>query len=198
MISKWVFVCLPLLAALAAPAAARDEPADALSLQALHNFARCAVQRTPDGAEALLAIDPGSELRSKAVSRYAKGHDRCILPGHELKFGGLLLNGALAEALIATRYKNVALADRAAVAPATGRSNLIGLVGTCVARADAAAVAQVLASQPGTAEETAALQRTGQTLQACVPAGQTVKFSKPAVRAIYALGAYDLVRTSSG
>lgn len=180
------------LVGLSSPAYAEETP-DALALQALHNFAVCAVQQTPAGAEALLAMDPNSDEHRKAVKRFAKGHSRCITPRQELKFTGLPFAGALAEALIAARYEKSALAAKAAGAPTTEAKNLIEAIGRCVAQENSAAVERVLATDPGTPEETAALQLTTSTLPSCTPAGQTMTFNKPAVRAMYALGAYSLL-----
>jgi len=63
----------------------------------------------------------------------------------------------------------------------------------CVARAKPADVFALFATTPASDAELAALKPTGDILPGCIPAGQTIKLNRPAVRAIYALGAYRLL-----
>lgn len=165
---------------------------DALALEALHNYAACAVAANPKGAAALLALDVQTEAYQSALRRYAKGFDRCNAPGHMLRFSGLPFAGDLAEALMAKAANPQALAD-AAQRPIPSARSLPEFVGACVAHALPAEVTAVLATAPGSQEELSALQATGATLPGCVPKGKTLTLNKPAVRAMYALGAYRLV-----
>jgi len=174
-----------------ASAQTADEPSDSLALEALHNFAVCAVNRTSAGAEKMLAADPSSPDAYKARMQFAKGHGMCVTRGNKLKFGGLPFSGDIAEALIAAKYRAAPLATaaRSEVAP----RNMVEAIGMCVVKARPADVAAVFATEPASKEELAALKPTGDILPGCVPAGQTIKMNRPAVRAIYALGAYRLL-----
>jgi len=184
------------LIALSAPPAfaAEDEsePADALALEALHNYAACAVNRTPAGAEKMLSLEPGTPRFKAARRRFAQGHDMCAKRGDRLQFGGMIFGGDVAEALIVKKYNAAALAA-AAAAPAPTPLNTIEAIGMCVARAKPADVFALFATAPASDPEIAALKPTGDILPGCIPAGQTIKLNRPAVRAIYALGAYRLL-----
>lgn len=165
---------------------------DALSLEALHNYAVCAVNRNSDRAAQLLTMDPQGDAYRQGMRRYAIGHNDCMLGGSEFKFTPLPFAGALAEALIASRYRKRSLADAAAAVPPTGAAYLLQAIGRCVSRADPAAVSQLLATVPGSPEEAAALKPAIARLPTCIPGRLTMTFNPPAVRSILALGAYSL------
>ncbi|WP_157190077.1 hypothetical protein [Novosphingobium sp. Rr 2-17] len=167
-------------------------PSEPLALEALHNFAACAVKRTPEGALKLLSLDPESPEFQKARLRFAKGHSMCAGGGNRLGFSGLILSGDLAEAVIATKYPAGGLVAAAARANPTP-VNTVEAIGICVAKAKPAQVSAVLATVPASEAEVAALQSTADVLPGCVPAGKTIKLNRPAVRAIYALGAYRVL-----
>jgi hypothetical protein len=175
----------------AAHAAAPMEGDDILARTALLNFAKCAVERTPQGAERLLAIGVDGAEYGKELGRYAKGHSYCA-PRSRLQFAGLPFAGDLAEALIQKRYAGKSIATAAASPEYAGRG-IYENIGQCVARVHPEAVTELFGTEPGSKAEIAALQKTGETLPKCVPTGATLKLNKLAVRAIYALGAYRLL-----
>ncbi|WP_260922293.1 hypothetical protein [Novosphingobium sp. 9] len=201
-----------------APALADPGAENTLALEALHNYALCAVQRTPDGAVKLLAMDHTSSEYNAELRRFAKGHSYCTRTGTELKFTGLPFAGDLAEAVLATRYEGRSLANAAAALDAERRKaagqdadgkpvdaptfrafaashadTVSEAVGLCVVLQKPDAVAALLKTSPNSPEELAALQPTGADLPGCVPEGVTMKLNRPAVRAMYALGAYRLL-----
>ncbi|HWK37024.1 hypothetical protein [Sphingomonas sp.] len=181
--------------ALVPHAAMAKDGDNALAEQALRNFAKCAVERSPSGAQALMAMDFNSPDYAKALTRYARGNANCA-SGAKLKFGGALFAGDLAEALVPDALHGASLEARIAAAPAAAQlppRNESEAIGMCVVRAVPAAVAQVLATEPGTRAEIDALQQTGDALPKCVRTGMTVRFNRPMVRALYALGAYRLL-----
>jgi hypothetical protein len=194
MIRRSFALMVALAVAMPAPAAAQRSHNDATALQALRNYALCAARQAPgDSVETLLAMDPDSPDHDETLRRFARGYGRCMTAGTSLEFGGLPFSGDLAEAVIAGRYRDRSLADAAAAVPPLGAANVVQAIGRCVARAKPAAVTELLATEPGTEEELAALQQTGETLPGCIPGGLTLTLNKPAVRAIYALGAYSLL-----
>lgn len=189
---KW---CAAIAALVLATPALADAPADGpdpFALQALRNYAACAVSQNAGGAQALLAMDIHSEAYRQALRRYAKGFDRCANPGDELRFSGLPFAGDLAEALIARSYTSAELVA-AAARPLPPTISMSEGVGACVAQAKPAEVISVFATTPGSHEEVAALQATGDALGPCIPKGKTMTLNKAAVRAMYALGAYHLL-----
>lgn len=162
---------------------------DAQALEALKLFASCAVQRTPDGARKILALDPNGEAYQKASSAYARGHSMCLRGNSKLKFASLPFAGFLAEALL-VREAAVSTGDTGAKPVST--ENWVEAVGACVAVQKPAEVSSVFATVPGSDAETAALNPTGEALRGCIREGQTVALNRAAVRAMYALGAYRL------
>ena len=191
-----VFTALMAVSAMigSAPAAqAKGKPDDnALGLVALRNFALCSVERSSDGAANLLSMEVGSAQYNKALRRFAKGHDYCAARSR-LSFGGLLFAGDLAEALLLTRYRGAAAFSSLASQPNRAPRSLLEEVGACVARQRPEAIRALVAADPASEAERAALKATGDVLAACVPTGQTLKLNKPAIRAMYALGAYRLL-----
>ena len=177
--------------ALAMPTAAAARSNDSLALEALRNYAVCAVGRTPAGAVKLLELDPMSREFGQAARRYAKGHGGCMGGGGRLGFDGLPFAGDLAEAVIARHYPGASLA--AAAAGEVTPRYWAEAIGVCVARARPDAVAAVLETKPGSDAEVEALKPTGAVLPGCIPNGRTLSLNRPAVRAIYALGAYRLL-----
>ncbi len=180
-----------ILGALAMPGTAVGkvpEQSDPLALEALSNFAQCAVKRSPDGAAQLLDQPFDSSDYKAKLRKFAKGHDYCA-PGSRLGFSGLPFAGDLAEALIKQRFGSASLAVAAAGAVPADQ-NPMESIGICVLRLRPDAVKDLLSSVPASAEELDALQRTGDILQSCIPKRMTMQLNKPAVRAIYALGAY--------
>lgn len=179
------------LAALSSAAFAANKPLannDPIALEALRNFATCAVDRSPEGAEELLTLAVDSSEYHAKLRRYAKGHDYCA-PGARLQFSGLPFAGDLAEALIALRFDQAAL-DNAPSAAEPADQTMMESVGICIVRQRPAAIKLMLGSKPGSDAELAALKQTADLLQGCIPKGQTMQLNRPAVRAMYALGAY--------
>jgi hypothetical protein len=163
---------------------------DALAVEALRNYAACAVKRTPDGAAKLLNT-PDANIEP-ALRRFAVGHEGCGTRGARLAFGSLPFRGDLAEALIAQRY-----ADRSIVTAAQSTEvksvNEPEAVGLCIVQAKPEAAAALLRSSPGSEDEHLALNQTVDVLPGCVRKGQTIKMNRPAARAIMALGTYRLL-----
>lgn len=180
--------------ALGTPALANTPPAapDALALEALRNYAACAVKLSPRGAEALMTMDLGNDTYQRAMHNYAKGFGRCAKAGDQLRFSGLPFAGDIAEALLAQKYTAADLAS-AVTRPLPVARSIPEAVGACVAHAKPSEVMAVFGTAPGSHEEVAALQATGDALGPCIPAGKTMSLNKPAVRAMYALGAYHIL-----
>lgn len=184
--------------ALAAAPAQAQRADDRTALETLADYSSCAAGMTPQGAAALLEIDPGSDDFGPAQRRFATGHERCVPRGGRIAFNGLLFSGFLAEALFKARLTAQSLADAAAATPVDAPADapagtVVEGIGRCMARRQPAALAQLFQTRPGSVDETAALQLTGADLPACVPPGVTMTLNKPAVRAMYALGAYGLL-----
>lgn len=183
-------VLLPALVFVPSAQARADESSSPLALEALHNYALCAVKRTPEGAAKMLARDPTSEDFKRARMRFGKGHAMCAKNGDVLRSNAMLFAGSVAEALIA-KYPQRSLT--AAAQKHIQPRNMIEGVGMCVAAQKPAEVEAVFATEPGSDAERVALNPTASLLPGCVTPGKTIKLNRPAARAIYALGAYRLL-----
>jgi hypothetical protein len=184
------------VAAVAAPALGapqRTGTSDELSVLALHNYSACAVKRTPEGAARLLDLDEKGAAYKAELARFAKGHNYCMNNGR-IAFGGLLFQGALAEALVAQRYAGRPLASAASAASTLPKARSEPeAIGLCLVRKRPDAATALLQSQPASEAEHAALNQTVNVLPACVVSGMTMKMNRSAVRAMMALGAYRLL-----
>ncbi|PEQ13382.1 hypothetical protein B2G71_08110 [Novosphingobium sp. PC22D] len=190
---KSVSIALSAVAMATAGPVWADAPAnDGDALVALKLFASCAVQRTPEGAEKLLTLDPNGKAYGKAANAYARGHAMCLHGNSKLKFASLPFAGFLAEALIARAKVSVPANSVSvpAISEGPGTLNWIEAVGGCVAKPKPAEVAALFETLPASQGEVNALNPTGEALQACISEGQTLTLNRTAVRAMYALGVY--------
>ncbi|MDB5692272.1 MAG: hypothetical protein JWO81_1335 [Alphaproteobacteria bacterium] len=172
-----------------------DRPSEPLALLAMHNFAACAVDRTPHGAEALLALDYRTREYRETLSRFAKGHEDCA-PGSELAFSGIFFAGGIAERLLHNKGDAATVARLLAydpARPALRARDENELTALCMDRQAPDQATALFATDPGSDAETAAFRALGPTLVSCVRAGRTVKLERPVLRAMLALAAWRLV-----
>lgn len=201
-IAARLMLSLAAAGAFAVPAAAQQQseqsrtwgqPVDPVAAQAIRNFALCAVQRTPAGAERLLGMDFRNDDYGAAVQRYATGHDYC--GRGTLRFSSVLFAGGLAEGLL-RRMGNAGQSLSPAASPATPfeARDETEYVGLCVARTAPAEVRALLRTEPASPEERAAVAALSPALTACVRQGQTMRLNRPGLRAIVALATYRIAR----
>jgi hypothetical protein len=172
-----------------------------LAVQAVHNYAACIADTTPKGAEELLALDYGSSAYHKKLQALGKGHaDGRCMAGNMIRSSQALLAGGMAERLL------VKHSDRArftAAVAADGDKPLVGAhdpledAAVCVIRADPAGSWAVLATDPTSDAELAALKAVSPSLPKCVPTGRKVVLNRPGLRAVLALAAYHMTQPAS-
>jgi hypothetical protein len=186
--------------AMAMPAATKplSSTPDDLSIQAVHNFATCIANTTPEGAVRLLALDYRTKDYQKSLSRLAHGHEdgRCM-SASILRANQLLLAGGMAERLLvekvkAERFPALMVYD-ANKAPIAVRSDA-ELTSICVIRAEPVKAFAIFQTDPTSADETRAMQAIGPALLNCVKSGQKMAFNKPGLRAMLALASYRLTQ----
>lgn len=173
-----------------------NHPSQDLAVQAMHNFARCAANRSEPGAIKLLDMNASSAEHQRAVMRFAKGHDDCA-PNSKIKFSTLLFEGGLAEQLIEEKAPGRALT--AAIAYDAGKPqitahNVVDVIGMCVVRKAPEETSALFATEPTSKDEDRALRAIGPALVSCVSTGQTMKTNREGLRAVLALSAYRLMR----
>jgi hypothetical protein len=175
------------------------EPLSAEARRVLHDVARCMARRWPDDARrTVLGLADGEGGYQQVLRRFLSRHPGCTPPGR-LSLGGILLTGAIAEALLAA--DRGALAVRVAYRPerspvrARGEAEVMSI---CAVRAEPDRVAALFGSNPQSAAETAILGALAPRLSACLAAGATGRFNRPAVRALLAIAAYRLSEHNRG
>jgi len=167
----------------------------AQAAQAMRNFAICAANRSPAGARALLTSDRHAASYPEALQRFARGHNDCA-PGARLRFGGILLRGGLAEALLRGPIRNGGLARLVAYdpsRPAMNADNQSDAMALCTVREAPGAVEALLATEPGSAGEGAAAAALTPTMTSCLSTGQRLQANRPGLRALLAISAFRLV-----
>lgn len=167
---------------------------DPLAVQAMRNFALCAARRTPGGAERLLAMDFRQDAYREALRRYAQGHRNCAAGGR-IGFAGVLFAGGLAEALLRQRGR-VDLTSFTSVNPArpVEARSAFERAALCTVRAAPQETQGLLAAEPTSEAEAAAVRALTPAVTRCVPQGQEVRMNTPGLRALLALAAYRLVQ----
>lgn len=169
-----------------------------VAVQALHNFGKCVVERTPKGARELLGMDFRSPEYQKRLHAYATGHDYCIPFNGHLGSSELLLAGSLAEALLKTDTKATDLPQVLAFDPARepipARSETEAMA-LCTVLNAPQATAHIFDTEPATAEEIAAMKPIGGVLGECLKKDTKMTLNKPALRSLLALAAWRIVNT---
>ena len=163
----------------------------------------CVAERDSGAADALLATAPYSaEERDRAV-RLLRAAERCLRLGSPIATSALLFRGAVAETLYETRFARPAAARNPAAAAATffraadvaGRDDAALLATTfelahCTAPRHPDLIRALLAAEPGSEAETAALTALYPSFGACVPAGTQLRVDRGGVRAVLAEALY--------
>jgi hypothetical protein len=185
---------LAALALVAASASAQSKP-DPLGFEAVHNFGRCAADRSPAAARDLLAMDFRTEEYRQALRRFVRGHDYCGAGNYVLRAGSLLFAGAMAEALI-EQERAADLAARLAAKPKqplTARSDL-ELTAVCTAHRAPTEVAALFRTAVNSPDEAAAVSSLARPLGECLAGAPELRANRPAIRALLALAALRLVQ----
>jgi hypothetical protein len=170
------------------------QPSRPEDIRILHRFAQCVAERQPGRARAILADDYRTPAFDRRIRHLALVNRSCA-PDGALMFGQLLFAGDLAEALLTERLGRGDLAPLVAfdpAAPPIEARNELELMSLCTVRAAPAEVAALLATEPATERETAALRGIMPRLDRCLSAGASARVNRIALRALLALAAYRL------
>ena len=174
-------------------------------LRRFHDYTRCIAQTRPQRVRELLAMDFRGRPYRDLAERLYRPEPRCWNRLGEaqrsralrVQFSRRMFAGGLAEAMLRSDLAGSRLADRvafdAARAPLAARTEE-EMVGLCTVRAAPAEVAAILATEPASPEEAAAIRAVTPRIGACLTAGATGEFNRPAIRSMLALGAYRLVQ----
>jgi hypothetical protein len=165
--------------------------------------AACAADRDSGAADTLLATAPYSSAEREQAVRLLRSAERCLRLRSPIATSALLFRGAIAETLYETRFAQpVAARDPAAAATSffraadvAGREDAALLATSfelahCTAPRHPDLIRALLATEPGTEAETAALSALYPSFGACVPAGTQLRVDRGGIRAMLAESLY--------
>jgi hypothetical protein len=187
-----------MIALLAFAAAVSNNTPESVAIQAMHNFGACMVNRTPQGARELLAMDYNSADYQKRMRRYVSGHDYCIPFNGSMGSSRVLFAGAMAEALLKSDVKSSELSQRFAfdlqreAIAARSPSEAMAL---CTVLKAPDVTARIFDTEPATSDEVQAMKPLGGVLTQCLKQGTQMTLNKPALRSLLALAAWRIVTT---
>lgn len=169
-------------------------PATAEDVRRLHAFAGCVAARRASRSREVLAMDFRTREQSTALVDLAVGERSCAdFPRGQMSRS--FFAGRLAEALLETSLRGTNLAARIApdpARPALEARDESELMSLCTVLAAPAAVEALLASEPASEAETAAVRALTPQVAQCLTAGVTGRFNRSAIRSLLALAAYRL------
>lgn len=169
---------------------------EGIEIAAMHGYARCIVAQSSEGAVKVLERDYRTKEYAEALTRLAKGHDRCTVG--KVRISGVLFAGALAEGLIRKDHEQATFTAllRTPEPALTARSE-VEYTGMCLALAYPKKASALLFSDPASSEAQAMISGLAPYLANCVHKGQTLRINKAGLRAITALAAYRLAGVNS-
>ena len=173
-------------------------------IRRLHDYARCLAETRPQRVRELLAADFRESSFRALQERLYRPEPRCWNRLGEaqrsttirVQFNSRMFAGSLAEAMLRSDLAGAGLAERVAFdtarAPLAAR-NEEEMMSLCTLRAAPGEAASIFATLPASPEEAAAIRTVTPRLAACLAAGATGEFNRPAIRSMLALAAYRLV-----
>ena len=159
--------------------------------RALRLFATCVAARHRTQSRALLALQPESAEAREHMEGLMRQRSGCA-PRGRLRVSGILLQGAIAEALVGDRLPRV---DPARPLRARDEADQMGL---CLIAAAPGEVTRLLTSMPGDSAEADAFAALRPRLASCLSAGLVVRLHSRVLRAMLALSAYRLNNRDDG
>lgn len=168
------------------------------AVRAMHSVGECLATRYDKDARKVLALDFRSRGYGEALRELGRLGGLCArdqLGRATLRSAGMPFAGSIAEALLEREGILADFAARTAYrpdVPAIEARNASEFMAFCAIRKAPALTADVLRSEPGSAQENSAFSVAAPTLTGCVPAKSEFEFSYQSLRALLALGAWRL------
>lgn len=192
---------LPVVAAAQTPPA----PSSPEDMRRLTRYAQCIARTRPDLSREFVGMSPSDRGYERAASRLYRPDSRCWDQLGEagrnralqVRFNARMFAGRMAEALLREDLAGGDLATRSALNPARPSIEARSeeeFMSICTVRAAPVEVAALFASEPASAEETAAVRAVAPRIGQCLRSGATGEFNRSAIRSMLALAAYRLVR----
>lgn len=169
-------------------------PLSARAREVMHEFGRCAAQRSPDMAARTLSMNFTSTAYRNAMSQLSRNNEGCLDGARRMRGAGLLFAGALAEGLLdrgeAPLNARLARAATGAATPAYSPSDRVAI---CVVRSVPDQVATLFDTAPASDGEEAAMQQLLPAFEMCAQGGPQVRGNEAGLRAMLATAAFRSV-----
>ncbi|MGN3973159.1 hypothetical protein [Tsuneonella sp. SYSU-LHT278] len=188
---------------LAVPASAKDASSGAntrASRVALEQWAGCVARGSTGEATRVLTMDFTSPAYQRALMTLSRESRDCVRFQGQLRAGGLLFAGEMAEALLEQPGDTlVARLARAATGPETKAFSFTDKVAVCTVRSAPNEVAALFATARDSAEEAAALGQVSAVMGLCAKAAEATKplsINPAGLRAMLATAAFRSVEAA--
>ncbi|GGB66770.1 hypothetical protein [Blastomonas aquatica] len=149
-------------------------------------YALCTIKRYRKGTEALLATPRDSEA-ARAAGRSLQGMNFHCMPEGAFTFDGQSIRGNLAEAMFWQHYADVDVISLSVRTDEVGQKESFA---DCSADADLATVRTLIATEPGSADETAQLNSLMPRLNECLAKTSFRGMDNASARALLAEALY--------
>lgn len=162
----------------------------------MREFAQCVVRGDSQTTRQLLATSAGSDEERRIMTRVAGARARCLGKGR-LRMNPIMMRGAMAEQLYLRTYAASPAADAhpdAPIPPIIASGQPYHAYAQCIVTRNAPAADAVLRTEPGSADETLAIQRAMPTFSSCLAGGEQTRLSvdRAALRGLMAEALYDI------
>lgn len=166
--------------------------------QAMHAFAACAADKSPDKALKTLLTDFRTKSYREALRTLALDNRKCLGNG-QMQSAGILFAAGMAERLLVTRFspasQTLAQAAANSAPPARNESDALAI---CVVRSAPAEVASLFATNVASDQETTAAGALSPSVDRCVADGERPVMSTSGLRAILATAALRVAAAQAG
>lgn len=161
-----------------------------VAIHIVHNHALCLLSGDPTLVRRILDMPLSSSEQDKAIARVDEDKMKCRGFDAPVRFPPLMLVGALAERVIKQRLSGET--ELRLTQEGTGPVPRNGTEGVakCVVRRNFATASALLATGPAKRDEAAMVRELVPDIQACIPAGLTLRLNQISVRSLVAVGLY--------
>lgn len=171
-----------------------DEPSQAeqtnLAVQIVHSRALCLLSSEPVLVQQILDLPLASPAQDKAIAAVDDDKMKCRGFDAQVRFPPMMLAGVLAERVIIKRANSGTELRLIPGDSSPAPRNATEGVAQCVARRNLATASALLSTEPTKTDEVAVVRQLVPDIQACIPAGLTLRLNQVSVRSLVAVGLY--------
>ncbi|MCA1749641.1 MAG: hypothetical protein ABR601_04065 [Parasphingopyxis sp.] len=164
------------------------------AIRAANYLGRCVAESRGSFARELLAMELGGTAQVERAERVVSAGEVCMNDlGFQLRADTVTVAGGMAEYYLLDVYRDEDIAAAAAGDAGSAPRNGLEHLGRCVARRNAEGVVALIETEPASDDEMGVVRALVSDLGPCVMAGETVGFTPRVIRAVTAVGLYQLV-----